>query len=143
MNEIFALIELSGSSRNAERLGAYIAWLVANNLIAPSLQEQAGPAIVRVRMQDLNGPEFFTTVMHGELKAEYLTETGCSFTRRYLVPGHYDIDYESVSYDGEDEWLRYREISPKITAAYQAYIHPKSTLQKVSAKILQFPFRRK
>ena len=54
-----------------------------------------------------------------------------------------NADYETIAYSGEDEWVRCDEVSPKITRAFQAFKNPPSVVKKLSAKILQFPGRKK
>ena len=90
----------------------------------------------------MSGPEFLTTVLHGELRSEHLNEIGRRFTEHYFVSGVFEIDYNAIDYTGENEWLRYREISPAITAAFQSFNTGNVSQTKRSAKILQFPFRR-
>jgi len=130
-----------GQERNVEALGAYVAWLITNNLLNHVLEQSAATAVARVKMQDLTGAEFLTTVLHGELKAEHLNEEGNAFCEHYLVGGQYEKDLSTCEYDGENEWHFYDEISPMISAAFHAFNQP--PLKKIAAKIIQFPLRRK
>ena len=87
MNESYELLNLNGQDRNVERLGTFIAWLVANDLFDAQIEAAAGSAIARLRMQDLTGPEFFTTVMYGEFKPDQLKHEGQAFVESYFVSG--------------------------------------------------------
>ena len=138
--ETYRSMILGGAERNAEKLGAYVAWLVSNQLIAPRIEKIGGSSVTRVRMHDLTGADFLATVLHGELKADQLSEAGQAFTEHYLVSGLFDEDYEHLEYSGENEWHRFEEISPKITRAYQNFLQAKKPgLLKTTAKILRFP----
>ena len=141
MTKTYESIKLNGTGRNAESLGALIAWLVANNLLEPGLEQSAGSSVARVRMQDLTGPEFLTTVLHGEFKPEHLNEVGQGFVESYFLTGVYQTDYERCEYAGENEWLRFDELSPKISAAFREHNKPKTTLRSLGAKIIKFPVR--
>ena len=139
MNKTYATIQLGGEQRNAERLGALISWVVSNHLLEPVLERSNSTAVARVRMQDLTGPEFLTTVLHGEFNSAHLNEEGQGFIEKYFVSGRFDEDYDSCQYAGENEWHRYDEVSPKISAAYRGYTMP-GPGRKAMAKILKFPF---
>ncbi len=141
MSETYETIELSGAERNAERLGLFVAWLVSNNLLEPVFEKSAGSAPARVRMQDLTGPEFLTTVLHGALKRTHLSDLGRGFVDDYFVSGRFKVDYDSCEYEGEDEWLRYDEVSPKIGAAFRQHCEPRPKRGSRTANILRFPFR--
>ena len=136
--ELYESMTLNGEGRNVERLGAFVAWLVANDLLNPVLVDSSGSSVARVRMQDLTGPDFLSTVLHGDLSPSHLNELG----RSYFVSGQYAADYAVCAYKGEDEWLRFDEISPKISAAFRQFNQPKSALRKIGAKILKFPSRK-
>ena len=143
-SENYASIQLGGVGRNVEYLGALVAWLVSNSLLEPAVERDAGAAAARVRMQDLDGPAFLTTVLHGELKPGHLTEAGQKFLDGYFVSGQYEADYNDCRYSGEDEWLRFDEVSPRISKAYREFSQPEpevraSVLRSVGAKVLQFP----
>ncbi|MBD3648659.1 MAG: hypothetical protein HUJ31_14675 [Pseudomonadales bacterium] len=140
--EVYETVDLgSNKSRNVEYLGAFVAWLTINDLWAKNVEWSASNAISRVRMQDLTGPEFLTTVLHGELRANQLTEQGRDFVEHYFVSGQYRKDYDACQYDGNDEWVRYDEIAPRITAAFRAFTAPAGKLRSTAAKIIQFPGR--
>jgi hypothetical protein len=141
MSKVYESLNLSQQASNVERLGAFVAWLVTNDLVEESLTRSESSAIARIRMQDLTGPEFLTTVLHGELGSAHLSESGMGFVEHYFVSGAYEEDYKTCEYRGDDEWIRFAEISPKITHAFFRYSKPESLLQKLSAKIIKFPTR--
>ena len=68
MSGTYESLKLNSEESNVERLGTFIAWLVANNLLSSSLENSAGSSVARLRMQDLSGAEFLTTVMHGGIQ---------------------------------------------------------------------------
>ena len=140
---IYESLQLSGTARNAERLGLYVAWLVSNSLLAESTEQSAGRAVAHLRMQALTGPEFLTTVLHGELRADHLNALGQSFSEAYFVTGTFNEDYAGCDYTGENEWHRYDELAPKISAAFRRFREPASKLKQGIAKIPQFPSRKK
>ena len=141
MNEIYESIRLGGDERNVERLGVFVAWLVSNHLLDPVFEKTAGSAVARLRLQDLTGPEFLATVLHGELKPTHLNEVGRGFAEDYFVSGRFNADYCRSEYTGENEWLRYNEVSPSVTAAFRQYCAPKPRWKGLGAKILRFPSR--
>ncbi len=140
----YASMVLGGETRNVEQLGAYIAWLISNHLLADHVERSASRSATRVRMQDLNGGDFLATELHGELMPEHLNETGRAFTEAYLLSGQYDADYQQVTFEGENEWLRYEELAPLISKAFQVHRAPKKVgFANTVAKILPFPSRKK
>ncbi len=137
---------LGGSERNVEQVGTYIAWLVSNNHLSTYIENSAATAVTRVRMQDLSGAEFLTTVLSGELRPEHLSPEAQRFTEHYYLSGDFQRDYDSQETDPEDDWYTYKLVSPRITTAYMAFANPgKSLAGKVTggAKILSFPFGKK
>ncbi|MDA0791791.1 MAG: hypothetical protein O2780_20325 [Proteobacteria bacterium] len=140
MSETYETMNLNGPERNVERLGALTAWLISNHLLDAHLERDQGRKIARVRMQDMTGPEFLTTVLHGDLKATHLNDVGRDFVEAYLKSGRYLDDYARCRYQGENEWHRYDEIGPMITAAFRQHTKPAPTM---TARILKFPFGRK
>ena len=139
---IYESLQLGGTARNAERLGLYVAWLVSNNLLAENTEQSAGRASSHLRMQALTGPEFLTTVLHGELLADHLNALGQAFSEAYFVTGTFNEDYTSCDYTGENEWHRYDDVAPKISAAFRKFRKPVSRLKQGMARILQFPSRK-
>jgi len=140
LKQAYEPLVLSGPDRNVERIGAFVAWVVSNHLLESVLEKRAGSAVARLRMQDMTGPEFLTTVLDGHLAPEHLTETGRDFAETYLRSGRFVDDFAECTYEGEHEWQRYDEISPRITRAFQAFREPVSVVRRV-AKILKFPTR--
>ena len=141
MRQTYATLELHGNSRNAEKLGAYIAWLVANDLMSDYQLKVCGADIAMVRMQAMTGPAFLTTVLEGEFKPSQLNDVGQSFSEHYFMTGQYNDDYDSCRYYGDDEWHRFDELSPKISAAFRRWKQPAP--KKGMGKIIQFPFGKK
>lgn len=139
MTESYASIELGGVRRNVEYLGTLVAWLVTNDMLAPSLTQAAGSAVARVRMQDLTGPAFLTTILHGEVRPEHLNDRGRHFVEHYFVSGAYRADYDSCEYAGEDDWLRYDEVAPKITSAWRRLNAADKNPVRRLAKVIRFP----
>ena len=142
MSEPYAHI-IFGESRNAERLGAFVAWLVSNGLLEPVFERTVEKAVARVKMQDMTGPEFLTTVLDGELAPRHLSAEGRAFVEAYFVPGTYDADFERCEYKGDNDWVLYDELSPRISSAFQNDKAPAPKKPRGTAKILQFPFGRK
>ena len=143
MTKPYASVELGGTDRNVEYLGAFIAWLASNDMLAETLVRDAGSAVARVRMQDLTGPAFLTTVLHGDIRPEHLNDNGRRLVEQYFVTGAYRTDYESCEYKGDDEWLRYDEVAPKITSAWRRMSAAEANPVKRLAKVIRFPGARK
>lgn len=144
MSTSYQSIRLGGENRNAESLGDFVTWLITNNLLDPTLEERAGGQVARVKMQDLTGPAFLTTVLHGELKAEHLNATGRRFCEHYLTSGDYDRDYQQGDHKEEEDWLRYDAVAPRITEVFRAFSQPEPSkseapLKKLMAKVIRFP----
>lgn len=135
----YASMVLGGEHRNVERLGLYVAWLINHQLFLPHVEEGAGRSMTRVRMQDQTGADFLSLELHGELKPEHLTDSGRRFTEKYLLGGQFDIDYDGVSFDGDNEWIRYAEVAPLITRAYRSAEKAESSVTGGLAKVLKFP----
>ncbi len=142
MPDVYQSIRLGGKDRNAESLGDFVAWLITNNLLDPVLEERAGRQVARVKMQDLTGPAFLTTVLEGELKPEHLNEFGRRFCEHYLASGDYDRDYQHLEYEAENDWLRYDVVSLHIGEVYRTFTKPEAPLKKLVAKVIQFPKRK-
>ena len=136
--ENYETIKLRGATRNVEYLGTFVAWLVINRLLDARLERSAGSAVVRVRMQELTGSAFLATVLHGELAASHINEAGRSFVERYFVTGRYRDDFAARRYHGDDEWILYDEMAPRITAAFRKH---EATITRRTAKIIRFPGR--
>lgn len=139
MDKTYATIQLGGADRNVEKLGLLTAWLVSNNLTAASVEDNHGTAVTRLKMQDLSGPEFLTTALHGEIRADQLTPEGQAFLESYFVSGQFDADYASCDSEAEDDWLQYKAVAPLISAAWHHRQQPAKEAG-FTAKILRFPF---
>ncbi len=147
MTDSYQSIRLGGENRNAESLGDFVAWLIINNLLNATLENRVGSQAARVKMQDLTGPAFLTTVLDGELKPEHLNETGRSFCEYYLASGDYDRDYHNLESQEENDWLRYDIVAKHITHVFRIFSKPESgspeaPLKKLMAKVIQFPGRK-
>ena len=130
---------LGGESRNVEQLGAYVAWLINNRMFIDYVERTSGDALTGVRMQSSTGADFLATELHGELQSTQLTDIGAEFTEHYLVSGKYDVDYARVQFGGENEWLRYADLAPLISAAYREFEELKKPgLVKKLAKVIRF-----
>ena len=140
----YASMVLGGEFRNVEQLGAYVAWLINNQLFQETIERAAVSGVTRVRMQDLTGADFLSTELHGELKPEQRTKAGRAFTEHYLLSGLYDKDYQQVQFVGENEWLRYADLAPLISRAYRSFAKPERiSLSGTLAKVLKFPSRKR
>ena len=142
MPDVYQSIRLSGENRNAESLGDFVAWLITNNLLDPALEARAGRQVARIKMQDLSGPVFLTTVLDGELRAEHLNAVGRRFCEFYLASGDYDRDYQELGCEEESDWLRYDVVSSCISEVYRTFTKPETPLKKLVAKVIQFPKRK-
>lgn len=150
MTNVYQTLRLGGEHRNAESLGDFIAWLIANDLLDPALEERAGREAARVKMQDLTGPAFLTTVLDGELRPEHLNAEGRKFCEYYLTPGDYDRDYQQLEFEAENDWRRYDVVSSRISEVYRNFnklggepaSESRAPLRKLVAKVIPFPKRR-
>jgi len=152
MSSTYDSLRLNGEENNVDRLGTFVAWLVANDLLASALEKSAGSAIARLRMQDLTGAEFLTTVMHGEFKVEHLADKAGKFVESYFVSGKYEADFSAAEHDfikdrsvednAENAWLLYDVVAPLISNAFHQFTNPPSKAKVTIAKILQFPGRK-
>jgi hypothetical protein len=142
MSKSYQSIRLGGDGRNAESLGDFVTWLVANNLLDSALEQRSGSQLARVKMQDISGGAFLTTVLDGELKPEHLNSDGQKFCEHYLVSGDYDREIDKLELDQENDWLRYDMVAPKISAAYRALNEPNKSIVRSIAKVIQFPKRK-
>jgi quinol-cytochrome oxidoreductase complex cytochrome b subunit len=62
---------------------------------------------------------------------------------RVFVSGAFNDAFATSTYSGENEWIRYNEVSPGISAAFHRYTHPESSSPRQNAKIIQFPLGRR
>lgn len=141
MTRTYGTLILGGEARNAESLGLVVAWLICNRLISDYLERSRSDAIARVRMHELTGPAFLTTVLDGELKAEHLNAEGQRFAEEFLLSGHFQAIFDAANFVGDNEWARYAEIAPRLTSAYRGERGAEQTPTKKSAKVIQFPAR--
>jgi hypothetical protein len=131
---------LGGDTRNVEKLGAYVAWLINNRLFSDYVERTSEDAMTRVRMQSSTGADFLATELHGELQKNSLTDIGRRFTEYYLLSERYDKDFQEIEFEGDNEWVRYTELAPLISASFRNFQSAgKPTLGKKLAKVLRFP----
>ena len=98
----------------------------------------------RLKMQDITRPEFLTTVLHGELSPRHLCDEGRAFVETYFVSGAFEADYEQCEYRGDNDWVLFDELSPRITAAFRKDEAPQAEKPaRRTAKIISLPFGRK
>ena len=96
MNKSYETIQFGDATANADRLGIIIAWLVSHQLTEANFEQENALAISRLRLEDMTGAEFFTTVLHGEFNSAFLNQYGQDFVEDYFLGGTYDHDYNQV-----------------------------------------------
>ena len=144
-DQLYAQMRFGRDDDSIERLGIFVAWLVNHRLLCDDLERSASRSAARVRLQDMTGTEFLSTVLHGDLREAHLTQRGNAFTREYFVTGRFNEELDEVLGERHrkmDPWSRYDHVAPVIMKAYEAWrlsLRP-SPLARL-AKIL--PFRRK
>ena len=114
-----------------------IAWLVNHQLTDANFERENAKAISRLRLEDMTGPEFFTTVLHGEFGSDFLNQLGQDFVEEYFLGGTYDHDYSEVKSSAADTRLLSNHVSQRISKAYRKYVEPPSLAKKL-AKVLRF-----
>ena len=137
MNKSYETIQFGDATANADRLGIIIAWLVSHQLTEANFEQENALAISRLRLEDITGAEFFTTVLHGDFGSAFLNQRGQDFVEHYFLSGSYDHDYNHVRLYTADERLLCNQVSQKISKAYRKYLEPPSIRQKI-AKVLRF-----
>ena len=137
MNKSYETIEFGDSTANADRLGIIIAWLVSHQLTEANFEQENALAISRLRLEDITGAEFFTTVLHGDFGSAFLNQRGQDFVEHYFLSGSYDHNYNQVKIYTADERLLCNQVSQKISKAYRKYLEPPSIRQKL-AEVLRF-----
>ena len=137
VNRSYETIQFGDVTSNADRLGMLIAWLVNHQLTDANFERENAKAISRLRLEDMTGPEFFTTVLHGEFGSAFLNHLGQDFVEEYFLGGTYDYDYNQVKSGVADERLLSNHVSQRISKAYRKYVEPPSLAKKL-AKVLRF-----
>ena len=137
MNKSYETIQFGDATANADRLGIIIAWLVSHQLTEANFEQENALAISRLRLEDITGAEFFTTVLHGDFGSAFLNQRGQDFVEHYFLSGSYDHDYNQVKIYTADERLLCNQVSQKISKAYRKYLEPPSIRQKL-AEVLKF-----
>ena len=141
MSRIYATIALGRIGNNTQALGALIAFLVTNDLLNQRLMQDYPSAVGRIKMQDLAGAAFLTTVLGGELRSEHLSEAGQTFCEAYFGSEAEQQIHAQAAEDEEEGWRFYDAVSPVLTTLFRGKASPPSSFKKRVAKILKFPSR--
>jgi hypothetical protein len=141
MSEIYATISLGRVGNNTQALGALTAFLITHDLIHPALAQNHPSAVGRIKMQDLSGAAFLTTVLGGELRSEHLSSDGQVFCQQYLGSAAEQQVHAQAAKVDEADWRFYDDVSPVLTALLRHKASPPSRFKKMAAKILKFPSR--
>jgi len=141
MSQIYATIALGRIGNNTQALGALIAFLVTNDLLNQQLVQDYSSAVGRIKMQDLAGAAFLTTVLGGELRSEHLSEAGQTFCEAYFGSEAEQQIHAQAAEDEEEDWRFYDAVSPVLTTLFRGKASPPSSFKKRVAKILKFPSR--
>ena len=141
MSQIYATIALGRIGNNTQALGALIAFLVTNDLLNQQLVQDYPSAVGRIKMQDLAGAAFLTTVLGGELRSEHLSEAGQTFCDAYFGSETEQQIHAQAAEDEEADWRFYDAVSPVLTTLFRGKASPPSSFKKRVAKILKFPSR--
>ena len=141
MSRIYATIALGRIGNNTQALGALIAFLVTNDLLNQRLMQDYPSAVGRIKMQDLAGAAFLTTVLGGELRSEHLSEAGQTFCEAYFGSETEQQIHAQAAEDEEEDWRFYDAVSPVLTTLFRGKALPSSSFKKRVAKILKFPSR--
>lgn len=141
MSQIYATIALGRIGNNTQALGALVAFLVTNDLLNQQLVQDYPSAVGRIKMQDLAGAAFLTTVLGGELRSEHLSEAGQTFCEAYFGSEAEQQIHAQAAEDEEADWRFYDAVSPVLTTLFRGKASPPSSFKKRVAKILKFPSR--
>jgi len=141
MSQIYATIALGRIGNNTQALGALVAFLVTNDLLNQQLVQDYSSAVGRIKMQDLAGAAFLTTVLGGELRSEHLSEAGQTFCEAYFGSEAEQQIHAQAAEDEEADWRFYDAVSPVLTTLFRGKASPPSSFKKRVAKILKFPSR--
>ncbi|MCH9786925.1 MAG: hypothetical protein K0U55_10900 [Gammaproteobacteria bacterium] len=141
MSQIYATIALGRIGNNTQALGALVAFLVTNDLLNQQLVQDYPSAVGRIKMQDLAGAAFLTTVLGGELRSEHLSEAGRTFCEAYFGSETEQQIHALAAENEEEDWRFYDAVSPVLTTLFRGKASPPSSFKKRVAKILKFPSR--
>ena len=139
MSQIYATIALGRIGNNTQALGALVAFLVTNDLLNQQLVQDYPSAVGRIKMQDLAGAAFLTTVLGGELRSEHLSEAGRTFCEAYFGSETEQQIHALAAENEEEDWRFYDAVSPVLTTLFRGKASPPSSFKKRVAKILKFP----
>ena len=141
MSQIYATVALGRIGNNTQALGVLIAFLVTHDLLNPGLVQANPSAVGRIKMQDLAGAAFLTTVLEGELRSEHLSDVGQAFCEAYFGSEIEQQVRAQAAKLNEEDWRLYDEVSPALTALFKGKASPPSSFKKMAAKILKIPTR--
>jgi hypothetical protein len=110
-------------------------------LLNQQLVQDYPSAVGRIKMQDLAGAAFLTTVLGGELRSEHLSEAGQTFCEAYFGSETEQQIHAQAAEDEEEDWRFYDAVSPVLTTLFRGKASPPSSFKKRVAKILKFPSR--
>ena len=120
MSEVYATVQFGREQDNTQHLGAIVAFLASRDLLDARLMAAHASAVARVKMQDLNGAEFLTTVLNGELRATHCSPRDQSLCR-VLLQGDEAVSLRSaVDQSKEEDWVLFDEVLPQMSAALRA-----------------------
>ena len=141
MSQIYATVALGRIGNNTQALGVLIAFLVTHDLLNPGLVQANPSAVGRIKIQDLAGAAFLTTVLEGELRSEHLSDVGQAFCEAYFGSEIEQQVRAQAAKLNEEDWRLYDEVSPALMALLKGKASPPSSFKKMAAKILKFPTR--
>ncbi len=141
MSQIYATVALGRIGNNTQVLGVLIAFLVTHDWLNLGLVQANPSAVGRIKMQDLAGAAFLTTVLGGELRSEHLSEAGQTFCEAYFGSEAEQQIHAQAAEDEEADWRFYDAVSPVLTTLFRGKASPPSSFKKRVAKILKFPSR--
>ena len=130
MSQIYATIALGRIGNNTQALGALVAFLVTNDLLNQQLVQDYPSAVGRIKMQDLAGAAFLTTVLGGELRSEHLSEAGRTFCEAYFGSETEQQIHAQAAEDEEEDWRLYDAVSPVLTTLFRGRLRRHRVLKR-------------
>lgn len=153
-SQVYDAIAFGSADDGIRRIGVFLAWAVNHRLLSERLEKEAASAVARVRFRDLTGSEMLTTVCHGELARQHLSDLGNQFAERWYSAGYvpaYEraVDEErstGASYDAthslDGEWALYDRLAPEITRAHRGPTRPEPSSTPPSSTPPEAPKRK-